>query len=75
MFEAGEWDKAQAAFDKALALEPNDDGIMVEYGAYANTKKDRMKAEMLFAKAFTKKPRDFWHWVGAGGSFLGVIPQ
>jgi tetratricopeptide (TPR) repeat protein len=73
--ESNEWDKAQNAFDKALALEPNDDGIQIEYGAFANVKKDRMKAEMLFGKAFNKSSKDFWHWVGAGASYLGVNPN
>jgi tetratricopeptide (TPR) repeat protein len=73
--EAGEWDKAQVAFDRALALSPGDDSGMVEYGAFANVNQDRAKAEALFEKAMRKKPREFWHWVGAGGSYLGVKPQ
>ena len=73
--EANEWDKAQAAFDKALAIEPDDDSGMVEYGALLNVKKDRAKAETYFTKAMTKNPGEFWHWVGAGGSYLGVPPQ
>jgi tetratricopeptide (TPR) repeat protein len=73
--EANEWDKAQAAFDKALALEPDDDSGMVEFGALLNVHKDRTKAEALFTKALSKNPGDFWHWVGAGGSYLGVPPQ
>jgi tetratricopeptide (TPR) repeat protein len=73
--EAGEWDKAQQAFEKALAMDPGDDSGMIEYGALANVNKDRAKAETLFTKVLTKKPREFWHWVGAGGSYLGVRPQ
>jgi len=73
--EAGEWDKAKAAFDKALALEPDDDTGMIEYGGLANVNKERAKAEELFLKALKKKPREFWHWVNAGGSYLGVRPQ
>ena len=73
--EAGEWDKAQAAFDKGLAMNKDDDSGMVEYGAVANVFKDRAKAESLFEQAFKKKPREFWHWVNAGGSYLGVRPQ
>jgi tetratricopeptide (TPR) repeat protein len=73
--EAGEWPKAREAFDRAMASKPNDDSGMVEYGAYANVLKDRAKAEELFLKAFKKNPREFWHWVGAGGSYLGVAPQ
>jgi predicted Zn-dependent protease len=73
--EAGEWEKARDAFDRFLARDPNDDSGMIEYGALANVHKDRAKAEMLFAKAMAKNPREFWHWVGAGGSYLGVRPQ
>ena len=36
---------------------------------------DREKVEALFMKAFRKNPREFWHWVNAGGSYLGVKPQ
>jgi tetratricopeptide (TPR) repeat protein len=73
--EAGEWDKAQKAFESALALDPGDDSGMIEYGALANLNHDRTKAEALFEKAMRKHPRNFWHWVGAGGSYLGVRPQ
>jgi tetratricopeptide (TPR) repeat protein len=72
--EAGEWDKAKSAFDKAMAMNPRDDSGMVEYGALANVYKDRVTAETLFEKAFKKKPTHFWHWVSAGGSYLGVRP-
>ena len=46
--EAGEWDKAQAAFDRALAMNADDDSGMIEYGALANVNNDRAKAEALF---------------------------
>jgi tetratricopeptide (TPR) repeat protein len=73
--EAGEWDKAQTAFDRALAIDKNDDSGMLEYGALANVNKDRAKAETLFDQAFKKNRRHIWHWIGAGGSYLGVRPQ
>ena len=73
--EAGEWDKAQPAFDRALDMNKGDDSGMVEYGALANVFKDRAKAETLFTRAFARNPREFWHFVGAGGSYLGVRPQ
>ena len=73
--EAEEWDKAQAAFDRALAMNKNDDTGMIEYGALANLNKDRAKAEALFEQAMKRNPREFWHWVNAGGSYLGVRPQ
>ena len=73
--EAGEWDKARAAFDRALATNTRDDSGMIEYGALANVNGDRAKAEALFEKGMNKNPREFWHWVTAGGSYLGVRPQ
>jgi tetratricopeptide (TPR) repeat protein len=73
--EAGEWNKAQVAFGRALAMNEDDDSGMIEYGALANVNKDRAKAEVLFEKAMKKNPREFWHWVGAGASYLGVPPQ
>lgn len=44
-------------------------------GGFANINNDRDKAEALFARAFRNNPREFWHWVNAGGSYLGVRPQ
>lgn len=73
--EAGEWDRAQVAFDRALAMDTGDDSGMLEYGALANLNKDRAKAEALFEKALRKNSREFWHWVGAGASYLNVRPQ
>lgn len=73
--EAGEWDKAQTAFDRALTMDADDDSGILEYGALANLNHDRAKAENLFERAMKKNPREFWHWVGAGASFLGVRPQ
>ena len=72
--EAREWDKAQVAFYRALATNASDDSGMIEYGAFANVNNDRAKAEALFEKAMKKKPQEFWHWVGAGASYLGVRP-
>ena len=41
--EAGEWGKAQAAFDQALAMNADDDSGMIEYGALANVNNDRAR--------------------------------
>ena len=73
--EADEWEKATKAFDKALEMKPKDDSSMVEYGALAILNNDRAKAEGLFERAFEKNPNEFWHWVTAGGSYVGVHPQ
>jgi Tfp pilus assembly protein PilF len=73
--EAGEWDKARTAFDKAMAMNADDDTGSIEYGAFALLNNDRSKAEGLFRTAMQKKPKEFWHWVNAGGAYLGVKPQ
>jgi tetratricopeptide (TPR) repeat protein len=73
--EAGEWDKAAAAFDKALPTGSRDDTGMIEAGGLANVHNDRARAEAFFERAFQRSPREFWHWVNAGGSYLGVRPQ
>jgi tetratricopeptide (TPR) repeat protein len=73
--EAGEWPKARETFDKAIAKNADDDTGTIEYGGYANLNKDRAKAEALFKVALQKKPKEFWHWVNVGGSYLGVKPQ
>jgi len=74
--EANEWDKAQPVFEKALAADPGDDTGAIEYAAEVNLHKDRAKAESLFAKTMSgKKASEVWHWINAGGSYLGVKPQ
>lgn len=73
--ESNEWDKAAQAYEKAIAMDTGDDTGMMEYGAVANVHKDRAKAEEMFQKAFKKNSKHFWHWVNAGGSYLGVKPN
>ena len=73
--EAGEWDKAQPAFERAVEMDRADDSGLMQYGALANVFKDREKAEELIGRAMKLEPREFWHWVAAGGSYLGVRPQ
>lgn len=73
--EAGEWDKARPAYDKAMAMNADDDTGAIEYAAFANLNDDRGKAEGMFRMVLQKKPKEFWHWVNAGGSYLGVKPQ
>ncbi len=73
--EAKEWDKAKAAFDKALALDPNDEGNLTEIGAWYNLHGDRTTAEQMFTKAFKSKPEEIWYTVNAAGSYVGVKPQ
>jgi tetratricopeptide (TPR) repeat protein len=73
--EAKEWDKAKAAFDKALALDPKDEGNLSEVGGWYNLHGERQTAEELFTKAFKTKPDEIWYTVNAAGSYVGVKPQ
>ncbi len=73
--EAGKWDEAFAAFDRALAMAPKDDSGMALAGAWRNLHGDREAAEALFRKAFARGGNDVWHAVRAAGSYLGVPPQ
>jgi tetratricopeptide (TPR) repeat protein len=73
--EANEWDKAKAAFDKALALDPKDEGNLTEVGGWYNLHGDRQTAEDMFTKAFKSKPDEIWYTINAAGSYVGVKPQ
>jgi tetratricopeptide (TPR) repeat protein len=73
--EAKEWDKAKAAFDKAIALDPKDEGNLTEVGGWYNLHGDRQGAEEMFTRAFKTKPDEIWYTVNAAGSYVGVRPQ
>jgi tetratricopeptide (TPR) repeat protein len=73
--ETNEWDKAKEAFDKALPLDPKDEGNLTEVGAWYNLHGDRQTAEELFTRAFKSKPDEIWYTVNAAGSYVGVKPQ
>ena len=73
--EAGEWDKAKMAYQKALDLEPKDAPWLAEYGALLNKKGERETAEALFVKSFDIESEDFWNVLHAAGSYYGVGPQ
>lgn len=59
--EAKQWDKADAAFQKALALEPNDLDGMIERASYLNLNGKRAKAEEIFAGVIDAMPDKMWH--------------
>jgi tetratricopeptide (TPR) repeat protein len=73
--EAGEWDKAKEAFEKALALEPNDAEYLAEVGAWYNLHGDRVRAEELFARSLAKKNDEVWNTLNIAGSYVGIKPQ
>ena len=73
--EAKEWDKAQAAFDKALSLDPKDAEKLAEIGADYNLHGNRAKAEELFTRSFQLKPDQVWNTLNVAGSYVGVKPQ
>ena len=49
-------------------MNADDDSGSIETTRLANLNNDRAKAEGLFRTAIQKKPKEFWHWVNAGGS-------
>jgi tetratricopeptide (TPR) repeat protein len=73
--EAGDWDKAKAAFEKALAADPDDAEYHAEVGAWYNLHGDRARAEELFAKSLAKKSDEVWNTLNIAGSYVGVKPQ
>jgi tetratricopeptide (TPR) repeat protein len=74
-FEANEWDKAESAFLKALALKPKDAEDLAEMGAYYNLHGDRQKAEEMFTNALQENSEDVWITANIAGSYVGVRPQ
>ena len=73
--EAGEWDKAQDAFDRALLGEPKNATWLAEVGAFYNLKGDRAKAEEMFDKSFQYKSDEVWNTVNMAGSYVKVEPR
>lgn len=73
--EAGEWEKAKAAFDKAFTMEKNDEKWMAELGAYYLQKGDREKAEQLFERSFKINDDEVWSTVNMAAGYMGVRPQ
>lgn len=73
--EAGEWDAAREAFEKALLLDPKDADLHAEIGAYHNLHGDRARAEELFTRSFELEPGELWNTVNVAGSYVGLQPQ
>jgi tetratricopeptide (TPR) repeat protein len=73
--EAGENDKAEPLFLRALTAEPDDDSGQAEVGAWYIRTGQREKGEAMLAKAFDKNSREIWHYVRAGEALMGVSPK
>lgn len=72
--EANEPQRAEAAYQKALAADPKDDNERAEIGAWYIRIGQRDKGEELFAQAFERNPEDVWHYLRAAEALLNV-PQ
>jgi tetratricopeptide (TPR) repeat protein len=70
--QAGEHDKAEPCFSKALAMNAKDDTGQCEVGAWYIRTGQRQKGEELLAKALAKNPTEVWHYVRAAEAYLGV---
>lgn len=74
-WEAKEWDKAEAAFEKSLQIEANAEKDWAEVGAYHMLRGDRAKAEEMFDRSFKLESGEVWATVMMAGSYLDVPPQ
>lgn len=73
--EAGENERAEQLFQRALAAAPKDDSGQAEVGAWYIRIGQREKGEEMLSKAFARSPDELWHYVRAGEAFMGVSPQ
>lgn len=73
--EAGENERAEQLFLRALAADPKDDTGQAEVGAWYIRIGQREKGETLLGKAFQRGPDEIWHYVRAGEAFMGVSPK
>ena len=74
-WEANEWDKARAAFEKSLEKNQKDDKGLAELGAYYLIKGNREKAEELFDRSLKIESGEMWNTAMMAGGYLGVEPQ
>ena len=74
-YDAGEWNQAKDAFDRAMKMEPKSSSYFSEAGAFYNIKGDRAKAEELFDRSFQLDSGEVWRTVDIAGSYLGVPPH
>jgi len=71
---AKQWEKAKPLFERAVAMDKDDDTGITKAGCWFNLSGDRARAEELFNIAFTKSPDSAWNFIVAGGSYVGIDP-
>ena len=69
-----EWSKAKPLFERAIAMDKEDDTGMLKIGCWFNVNGDRARAEELFDSAFAHSPDAVWHHILAAGSYVGIEP-
>jgi tetratricopeptide (TPR) repeat protein len=69
-----EWSKAKPLFERAIAMDKDDDTLMLKTGCLFNVNGDRVRAEELFDAAFAHSPDAAWHYILAAGSYEGIEP-
>jgi tetratricopeptide (TPR) repeat protein len=73
-YDAGEWEKAKVAFDKAVQLDPKQDKWLAELGALYLLKGDRAKGEDYINRSFAIEQGEVWNTANIAGAYLGVEP-
>jgi tetratricopeptide (TPR) repeat protein len=73
--EAGERDRAEQMFTRALAMDSNDDTGQAEVGAWYIRHGQRDKGEALLGQALAKNPDELWHYVRAAEAYLNLAPH
>lgn len=71
---AKNWAKAKPLFERAIAMDPDDDTAILKAGCWFNLNGERQRAEELFGKALAKNPDETWHYILSAGSYLGIQP-
>ena len=71
---AKDWGKAKPLFERAIAMDLDDDTGIMKAACWFNINRERARAEELFRIALAKNPDETWHYILAGASYEGVAP-
>jgi tetratricopeptide (TPR) repeat protein len=71
---AKDWAKAKPVFERAIAMDLEDDTGILKAACWFNLNGERQRAEELFGIALGKSPDDVWHYILSAGSYVGVAP-